>query len=331
MKKILTILLSVILVLASVNVDAYAATKKLQNPTNLSVYWSGEYLCLTWDKVSYAGKYEVKIGNKTYNPPSNRFFIHRSFFEKVGNKYKLPFEIRAVATDKNHVSSESRSYTINTPIVDTSSASNLSEATFLAKDDLVKYLKANGYSPTVSEEGDCILVSIAIKDKNNSGFVPFLKDVFDGATKEGAGNVKENATDIAVDALSEGEGIKGKFKKGIDGIIEYAEEGVVVGGLKGAYNHIVKDKNTHIIYYYVKGNEKFAASVMEYNYLVKNNKTPTEVLKNWKKVNNNEVYSQYYPDFSDTIISTYDVSGSNDSSRYSIYFFPNNNKYITSD
>ena len=330
MKKALALLISLVMILTSFNIDSYAATKKLNSPTNVRMFWTGEFIGIEWDIVEHADKYELIINKKTYTPSGNRFYIHRSTCAKENGEYITKIKIRAVSTNKSYTSSEYAEYNIEMNVVDSTTPTCLSEAAFLGKDDLVKYLKAKGYSPDVSQEDGNTIVSVSIKDKNNSGLVPFIKEVASGAASEGADSIEEDLPDIAFDAAVNGKGVKGKAKKGFDGVVESGKEGIIEGGIKAIANHALRDKKIHVYYYYVEGYEDYAALIMQYDYLTQNNDAPTALLKNWSELENTGLYYNAYYNFADWMVSMYEKTNAKDS-RYVITFMPYQNRFLYYD
>ena len=197
-----------------------------------------------------------------------------------------------------------------------------SEAAYLSKDQVCKFLKDCNHTYTTKATKDYTIVDYSYKDEKNSGFLNGLGEVIDGAFGGATDNLKNNAGDIGKTAAKDffqGEGYDDTLNLADD----YATEGALAGGIDALSNNLSRDKNIHKTYYYVKGSEDDCAYCYTYSYLAKNHSKPSDMLTGWGYTYSKE-YQCYYQIFPDrgTMIADYQSSGSGNSLRYTITCVP---------
>ncbi|KNY29576.1 dockerin type I domain-containing protein [Pseudobacteroides cellulosolvens] len=86
-----------------------AAVKPMESPKNLKVYFKGQHINFTWDKVDIECEYEVSVNNGPFiEVGSNNFYTHMA---SPQNK-NYTFKVRAVNPTSGRTSSESPALTV---------------------------------------------------------------------------------------------------------------------------------------------------------------------------------------------------------------------------
>lgn len=286
-RKVISIFFVLVFLFTNMTTPVYAGglldlfgKKTLDYPTEAITYKNGDYLELNWMPVEGAGGYEIIYNGETYKLPAgqNWFDILPSDAEKKNGKMEGSISISTLPNDKKHKQSDRKKYLFSDEISASVNEKSLYGGCKLSKNNLVSWLKSNGYTPNEYTEDGYTIVHVSIKDEKNSGAEAAGTEILEGILVGLIDSVVNNIDNISNYAIENGNGVKDTISKGAEAANEYGKQGAIIGGAKGLSDYFKRDKNKHYMYFYKTGSEKAAPEIMVHIYLASGNPKPNEKL-----------------------------------------------------
>lgn len=306
-RKVISIFFVLVFLFTNMTTPVYAGgliglfgKKTLDYPTEIIMYKNGDYLEFNWMPVEGAGGYEIIYNGETYKLPAgqNWFDILPSDAEKKNRKMEGSILISTLPNDKKHKQSDRKKYHFSHEISDSGKFENFYGGFGSSKNELVSWLKSNGYTPNEYTEDGYTIVHVSIKDEKNSGAEAAANEVIENVLGLVADFLVDNIDNISNYAIENGNGVKDTISKGAEAANEYAKQGAIIGGAKGLYDYFKRDKNKHYIYFYKTGSEKAAPEIMVCSYLASGNPKPNERF-DMNLFDYSEKDDSYYSDYLD--------------------------------